>query len=63
MKQKRNPESPHFERIIVTPAPSFPDIEMKIEIPKGWDAEKYIDELLDSLLEENLRYNCEWIFV
>lgn len=36
---------------------------MIISIPEGRDTEEYIDELLDAILNEGLRYNVEWDFV
>ena len=36
---------------------------MTISIPENCDAEEYIDELLDSILNGDLRYNVEWDFV
>lgn len=36
---------------------------MIISIPEGRDAEEYIDELLDAILNEDLRYNAEWDFI
>lgn len=35
---------------------------MIISIPENRDAEEYIDELLDSILNGDLRYNVEWDF-
>lgn len=35
---------------------------MIIPVPDGRDAEEYIDELLDGILCEDLRYNAEWHF-
>ena len=40
-----------------------PTIIMEIIIPDGRDAEEYIDELLDSMLVDEFRYNVEWDFV
>lgn len=40
-----------------------PTIIMEIAIPEDRDAEEYIDELLDSILAEEFRYNAEWDFV
>lgn len=42
---------------------SIPKFEMIIEIPEDRDSEEYIDELLDSMLNEGLRYSAEWDFV
>lgn len=40
-----------------------PGFEMIISIPKERDAEEYIDELLDRILVDELRYSIEWDFV
>lgn len=40
-----------------------PSVIMKVIIPEGRDEEEYIDELLDAILNEEFRYNCEWDFV
>ena len=40
-----------------------PTIVMEIKIPHNRDAEEYIDELLESMLAEEFRYNAEWKFV
>lgn len=40
-----------------------PTIVMEINIPHGRDTEEYIDELLESMLAEEFRYNAEWNFV
>ncbi len=40
-----------------------PTIVMEIQIPNNRDAEEYIDELLESVLAEEFRYNAEWNFV
>lgn len=40
-----------------------PTVEIRIVIPPNRDAEEYIDELLDSILVEEFRYNCEWDFI
>ena len=40
-----------------------PSIIMDIIIPENRDAEEYIDELFDSILAEEFRYNVEWDFV
>ena len=40
-----------------------PTIVMEIEIPNNRDTEEYIDELLDSILAEEFRYNAEWNFM
>ena len=40
-----------------------PAIIMDIAIPENRDAEEYIDELLDTILTEEFRYNADWDFV
>lgn len=40
-----------------------PTIIMEVEIPQDRDAEEYIDELLESILAEEFRYNAEWDFI
>lgn len=49
--------------ILVKPSCFAPEFEIIISIPEDRDAEEYIDELLDSILNEDLRYNVEWDFV
>ncbi len=49
--------------ILVKPSCFAPEFEIIISIPEGRDAEEYVDELLDSILNEDLRYNVEWDFV
>lgn len=49
--------------ISVAPSCFLPEFEMIISIPEDRDAEGYIDELLDAILKEDLRYNAEWDFV
>ena len=36
---------------------------MIVSVPESRDAEEYIDELLDGILNEDLKYNVEWDFV
>lgn len=40
-----------------------PSVLMEIAVPELRDDEEYIDELLDSMLCEEFRYNAEWEFV
>ena len=40
-----------------------PTVVMEIKIPKDRDAEEYIDELLETILAEDFRYNAEWNFI
>lgn len=39
-----------------------PSIVMEIFVPSDFDPEEYIDELLDSMLTDEFRYNCDWEF-
>lgn len=39
------------------------EFEMIIPIPTDRDDEEYIDELLDGILNNEVRYNIEWDFV
>lgn len=48
--------------IRVKPSCFAPEFEMIITIPDGRDAEEYIDELLDGILNDDLKYNVEWDF-
>ena len=52
-----------IKRIEVTLSCFAPTIIMEIPIPNNRDAEEYIDELLDSMLVDEFRYNAEWDFV
>lgn len=62
---KQRPQSPQAERrtIVLTPDCFHPECKMEIAIPAGRDAEEYIDEYLDSMLNENIRFNVEWEFI
>ena len=35
---------------------------MIVTVPENYDAAKYIDELLDGILSEDIKYNVEWVF-
>lgn len=50
-------------KIWMKPSCFTPSMQMEIVIPFDRDTEEYIDELLDSILNEEYRYNCEWEFV
>lgn len=62
---KQRPQSPQAERrtIVLKPDCFHPECKMEIAIPSGRDAEEYIDEYLDSILSENIRFNVEWEFI
>ena len=49
--------------IWVVPSTFVPEFEMIVYVPDDRDAEEYIDELLDSILAEDLKYNVDWDFV
>lgn len=49
--------------IWVKPSCFAPEFEMIISTPAERDTEEYIDELLDSILSDEFRYNVEWDFV
>lgn len=40
----------------------IPEFEMIIPVPDNRDSEEYIDELLDGILNDDLKYNVEWDF-
>lgn len=48
--------------VLVKPSCFAPEFEMAITVPEGRDPEEYIDELLDSILNDEFRYNVEWDF-
>lgn len=49
--------------IWVKPSCFTPGFEMIIPIPTDRDDEEFIDEMLDGILKDNLRYEIEWDFV
>ena len=49
--------------ISVKPSCFSPELGMIVSVPEDRDAEEYIDELLDGILNEGLRYNVEWDFI
>ena len=51
------------QTIWVKPSCFSTEFTMIIEIPEDRDSEEYIDELLDGILSEYLRYQAEWDFV
>ena len=40
-----------------------PTILMEIKIPNNRDEEEYVNELLESILNDEFRYNLEWDFI
>lgn len=51
------------KKIALYPGMSATPVIMIIGIPTDRDAEEYIDEYLDGLLSDFVRYNCEWEFI
>lgn len=49
--------------IYVKPSCFAPGFEMVLSIPEDRDEEEYIDELLDGILNEDMKYNVEWDFI
>ena len=49
--------------IKVYPSCFMTGFKMTIEVPIDEDPEEYIDAYLDAILNEDLKYNCEWEFV
>lgn len=50
-------------RIWVQPSRFSPEFEMIVTVPYDRDDEEYIDELLDGILADEFKYNCEWDFL
>ncbi len=48
--------------ILLYLANSVRPVRMAIYVPTDRDPEEYIDEFLEGMLNEFLRYNCEWEF-
>lgn len=48
--------------IALYPGMSTTPVIITISVPMNRDAEEYIDEYLDGLLSDFVRYNCEWEF-
>lgn len=53
----------HKQTIWVKPSCFTPEFTMIVPVPEDRDTEEYIDELLDGILSESLRYQAEWDFV
>lgn len=53
----------HDAVIKLYPGSSMIPIKMTIPVPVNRDTEEYIDEYLDGLLSDFVRYNCEWEFL
>lgn len=51
-------------RTIYVKASCFaPGFRMAIDVPEDRDAVEYIDELLDAILDRDLKNNTEWDFM
>lgn len=48
--------------ISVSPSTFIPSFKMIINVPVSVDAEEYIDDLLESFINEDIFYNLEWDF-
>lgn len=63
-KKKITPIVSVERKTILIKASSFaPEFKMIISIPEERDDEEYIDELLDRILVDELRYDVEWDFM
>ena len=51
-----------MRKIVLIPSCFITKIVMEITVPKDRDEEEYIDEVLDSILNDEIRYNGEWAF-
>lgn len=60
---KTRSEIDSIKSIILSPDCFHKDVLMEIVVPEDQDAEEYIDQYLDSILNEDVKYNCEWNFV
>ena len=49
-------------KIMLYPDCFHPPCIMILSVPNNMDAEEYIDNYLDSILNENLKFNAEWKF-
>ena len=49
-------------RIILYPSCFHKPCLMQITVPQDRDPEEYIDEYIDSILADNMRYNADWEF-
>ena len=56
---RRNSE---YKTIRFYPGNASDPILITLSVPYICDPEEYIDAYLDSMLNEFLRYNCEWEF-
>ena len=50
-------------KIALYPGTSATPVIMIISVPSDRDKEEYIDEYLDGLLSDFVRYDCKWEFV
>lgn len=52
-----------IKRITFKPSCFAPACMMEINVPDYRDAEEYIDEYLDGMLNEEIKWNCDWSFL
>lgn len=52
-----------IKRITFKPSCFVPACVMEINVPNYRDAEEYIDEYLDGMLNEEIKWNCDWSFL
>ena len=50
-------------KIELQPDCFHPACIMIISVPNDWDTEEYIDQYLESILNDDMKYNAEWDFV
>ena len=55
----------HRTRIVIvfTPSSSAEGIEIIFDIPNDVDDEEYIEDYLDRILNDSVKYTCEWDFI
>lgn len=49
-------------RIRVKVSCFVPEFIMEIKVPDNADTEEYIDELIESVFDDEFKYNAEWEF-
>jgi len=40
-----------------------PEVEMRMQVPSDCDAEEYVSEVLEVILDEKFKYGADWGFV
>lgn len=46
--------------VILKPSRFIPSCKVAVTVPDGRDVEEYIDEYLDAILSDDIRFNAEW---